>query len=103
MALHRFPEQAKVIVPALTNCLDDPDHIVQGGVARTLGTFGADAMPAFPILLKMVATSNDQVSEAATRALMQIDFDATLAAFTNNLESPDVNVRRTTAWALKTL
>jgi HEAT repeat protein len=32
--------------------------------------------------------------------LEQIDFDATLAALTNNLESADVNVRRSTAGAL---
>jgi HEAT repeat protein len=103
MALHRFAGQANVIIPALTNCLDDPNDVVRGGVAGALGSFGPDAEPAFPKLLTMVADTNYQVSEPATLALMRIDFDRTLVAFTNNLESPDVKVRRTTAWALMLL
>lgn len=101
MALERFPKQANVIVPALTNCLDDPNYEVQGNVARLLGSFGPDAMAAFPKLLEMVVGTNYQVSEAATLALMEIDFDRTVATFTNNLKSPDVNVRRSTAWAAR--
>jgi HEAT repeat protein len=99
-ALVRFPGQANVIVPALTNYLDDPDSMVVGNVARTLGSFGAKARPAFPEVLKMVGGTNYDAGEAATEALMNIDFDRALATFTNNLQSSDVNVRRTAAWAL---
>jgi HEAT repeat protein len=100
MTLRRFPEQANVIVPALANCLDDPDDVFVSNIARTLGTFGTNARLAFPKLLKLVGSSKHHVGEAATLALMRIDSDGTLAAFTNYLESPDVNVRRTTARAL---
>ncbi|HTV43097.1 MAG TPA: HEAT repeat domain-containing protein [Candidatus Sulfotelmatobacter sp.] len=99
-ALARFPRQADVIVPALLNCVDDPDSGVRANVAGSLGNFGGYARPAFPKLLTMVADANETVSDNATYALMHIDLGGTLAAFTNNLESPDVNVRRTTAWAL---
>ena len=100
MALHTFAGQANVIIPALTNCLDDPNDVVRGSAANALGSFGGDAEAAFPKLLKMMADTNYQVSDAAALALMHIDFDRTLIAFTNNLESPDVNIRRTTALAL---
>ena len=98
--LRRFPNQADVIVPALINCLDDPDYAFRENVADGLGSYGAAASSAFPKLLKMVASTNDTASKVATMDLAQIDFERTLAAFTNNLNSPDVTVRRTTALAL---
>jgi HEAT repeat protein len=99
-ALRRFPEQADVIVPALIICLDDPDDVFRGNVARVLTRFGAGAKPAIPKLQKMVESADYNLSTTTAKALMQIDFEGTLAAFTNNLTSADVNVRRTSAWAL---
>ncbi|HXC34367.1 MAG TPA: HEAT repeat domain-containing protein [Candidatus Acidoferrales bacterium] len=99
-ALQRFPGQANVIVPALTNYIDDTDELFQVRIAQTLGSFGPAALPAFPNLLRMVPGTDYDVGMEAARALMNIDAGAALAAFTNNLESPDVSVRRGAARAL---
>ena len=99
-ALSRFPDQADVIVPALMDCLDHPDRTFRGNAARALAKFGTAAKPAIPKLLRMVQSTDSHESETAAGVLTKLDFEGTLAAFTNNLESADVNVRRTTAWAL---
>jgi len=99
-ALSRFPEQADVIVPALIGCLDDPDDTFRMNAARALAAFGEKAKPAFPNLMKMVTNTNYQEGTTAVTVLMKIDSDAALTALIKNLESEDLEVRRTTAWAL---
>jgi HEAT repeat protein len=99
-ALSRFPEQADVIVPALIGCLDDPNDTFRMNAARALGAFGEKAKPAFPNLMKMVTSTNYQEGETAVIVLLKIDSEAALPALIRNLESEDLEVRRTTAWAL---
>jgi HEAT repeat protein len=99
-ALQAFPDQASLIVPALVNSLDDPNYVVQVHVERALGSFGPTARPAFPKLLHMIASTNDIASRDAAIALVKIDFDGAFIAFTNNLNSSDIQVRRTTVLAL---
>jgi HEAT repeat protein len=99
-ALSRFPEQAEVIVPALIGCLDDPYDTFRMNAARALGSFGEKAKPAFPNLMKMVTSTNYQEGTTAAAVLMRIDAEGAITAFIKNLESDDIEVRRTTAWAL---
>jgi HEAT repeat protein len=99
-ALSRFPEQADVIVPALIGCLDDADDTFRMNAARALAAFGEKAKPAFPSLMKMVTSTNYQEGTAAVTVLLKIDSEAALPALIKNLESDDLEVRRTTAWAL---
>jgi HEAT repeat protein len=99
-ALTRFPEQAEVIVPALIGCLDDPNDTFRMNAARALASFGEKAKPAFPGLMKMVINTNYQEGTTAAAVLMKIDAEGAMTAFIKNLESDDVEVRRTTAWAL---
>lgn len=72
-SLQQFPDQANVIVLALTNCLNDPESTVRVSIMRTLGSFGTNAVPAIPNLLKLAADTNEDISGAATEALEQID------------------------------
>jgi len=99
-ALSRFPEQADVIVPALISRLDDPDETFRENVARGLVSFGDKARPAVPRLVKMVETGDFHEGQAAAQALLRIDREAAIDAFTNDLQSPVVGVRRKTALAL---
>lgn len=99
-ALSRFPEQADVVVPALIGCLDDPNDTFRMNAARALGAFGEKAKPAFPNLMKMVTSTNYQEGTTAVAMLVNIDPEAALAALIKNLKSEDLEVRRTTAWAL---
>ena len=50
----------------------------------------------------MVESADSNESTTAARVLLKLDPEGTMAAFIKNLESADVNVRRTTAWALMT-
>jgi HEAT repeat protein len=99
-ALSRFPEQADVIVPALTDCLNDSYDTFRMNAARALGAFGKKAKPAFPNLMTMVTSTNYQEGTTAATVLMKIDSEAALTGFIKNLDSQDIDVRRTTAWAL---
>lgn len=98
--LSRFPDQADTIVPALISCLDDSDATFRGNVARALVSFGDKAKPAIPKLLKMVESGDYHETEAATRALLKLDRPGVIQIYTQNLQSPEVRVRRKTAAAL---
>ncbi len=99
-ALAQFSGQARLIVPVLMAYLDSPDADFRKNTARTLAKFGEAAKPAMPKLLKMVGSADTEEGEVVAKVLMSLDFSGTLAAFTSDLSSPDVSVRRGTAWVL---
>jgi hypothetical protein len=54
-----FPD-AKLVVPLFTKCLNDPDPLVRGQAARTLGAYGKDASAAVPQLVQLYRSEPQQ-------------------------------------------
>lgn len=74
-------KQPEIVVPGITRLLDDTDPNVRQAAANALLMFGAQAKPAVPKLLKMVADTNDQESRLMLEmALKAIDPEAATKA-----------------------
>lgn len=64
---------APVMVPVLTDALQDENPYVRRDAARALRSFGGDARPAVPALLTAARDREPSVRRAAINALREID------------------------------
>ena len=69
--LRKFRGQEDEIVPALINCLEDPDMLVRCGAAGALGKLGGHAAPAVPALTKCLEGRIREVRCDAAEALAE--------------------------------
>jgi HEAT repeat protein len=68
-ALRNHPE---IVVPALTNALQDPYFVIRFNAIQALGNFGADARPALPVLTNMLSDPDALVRLTAANTLRQL-------------------------------
>jgi HEAT repeat protein len=71
-ALSERPDEAVVVVPALSEALRDSDPFIRRDAALALAKLGADARPALPALRPLLKDRNHGVRKAATEALNKI-------------------------------
>ncbi|HEY1192271.1 MAG TPA: HEAT repeat domain-containing protein, partial [Gemmata sp.] len=88
-----------VAVPALTQGLW-ADSATRRACLRLLGAIGADARPAAPSLLKLLADDAPDVRLEAARVLGQIGAHTAVPALAARLDDPSAAVRLTAAEAL---
>jgi HEAT repeat protein len=67
---------AQVVVPALTEALQDESSYVRHDAATALGKFGPESKPAIPKLAQLLKDKELSVRKAAEAALSKIDPDA---------------------------
>ena len=93
------------IITALGNALCDPDDEVCIAAAVSLFGFGPRARPAVAQLTKAIPHRNSHVSCLVIATLSSIGAEANTAvpAITEQLESPDPNVRMWSKTALKNI
>jgi HEAT repeat protein len=71
--LGRLALHPELVVPALTNCLDESaSRPLRVSAIRSLGQYGKQAIPAMPVVLSALADPDGLVRETATNALRQI-------------------------------
>jgi vesicle coat complex subunit len=99
VALESFVSEAKSAIPILTKAVSDVDVNIQVAATRTLGRFGAAAIPG---LLQTLAKPEKQVRREAVWALARIGSAAKAAvpALTRALQDSDLRVRLGAALAL---
>lgn len=72
----RDRELAKTVIAPLIESLKDTDNNVRGGAAWALGCNGEAAKDAFPVLLKLTNSDDNDFRNQVRAALMHIDFEA---------------------------
>jgi hypothetical protein len=82
-ALGQIRANPGLVVPTLIKCLNNDSTVVESEAAIVLGTFGADAKPAIPALVEMLAPPRADLRVCATNALKQIDAGAAAKARNN--------------------
>jgi HEAT repeat protein len=70
--LGRLALEPHVVIPALTNAMQRPEHLVRWVAADALAAYGTSAAPAVPALRLALADQNPQVRDAVSNALQVI-------------------------------
>jgi HEAT repeat protein len=80
MALGHIHSEPALVVPALIESLRDPDVFVRAQAATALGEFGTNAKPAAAVLIELLHEQNQDATNAASKAIKQIDPEAAARA-----------------------
>ena len=78
MALGHIHSEPGLVVPALTEALRDREVFVRVQAASALGEFGTNAKPAAAALLEVLQEQNQDATNAALKAIKQIDPEAAI-------------------------
>ncbi len=80
-ALVKVGADAEKVIPALLECVVDPDGHGRADVVEALGDYGAKAKAATPVLIKLLEDhSSKDLMEAVPEALQKIDPEAAAKA-----------------------
>jgi HEAT repeat protein len=78
--LGHIHSEPALVVPALIESLRDPDVFVRAQAATALGEFGTNAKPAAAVLIELLHEQNQDATNAASKAIKQIDPEAAARA-----------------------
>lgn len=71
-ALGQIRSNPAGVVPFLTNCLEDTDRVVRINALAALDAYGNEATNAIPSLIRVQATEDTEMQNAARRALRSV-------------------------------